>query len=151
MNWLADELEMGRDQIQIFMADVMAFARGIDPCRMCAKLRNADAVLADMNGTRLAALAQVIDEFAVPGTPPSQEQMALIADAFANAEEGTYYAAAAQWIDALAEYVGIMNNELQFSPAEAAEFAGKYTAPATEGDNEALAAYISRFMPALGG
>ena len=149
MQWLAGEIGVPKEQIQIFIFNAFAYSTSIHPCQACARLNNASAILA--GGTQLAALAQVVNEFIEPGAPISPEQMASIASAIANPEEGTQYAAAGEWLDALTEYVAILNTELGFSTADAVEFAGKYTTPITEGDNAELAAYVAMRLAALGG
>jgi len=105
----------------------------------------------DIDGAYIAALAAVVNEFITPGVPPSEEQMTLIATALVNPEEGTSYALAAEWFDALAEYIGILNNEMIFSTEESLAFADKYTASVTGGDDPAVAAYIAAQLAALSG
>ena len=99
------------------------------PCEICARLNNASAILAE--SSQIAALAQTINEFIEPGAPISPEQMASIAAVVAEPEEGTQYAAAGQWLDALTEYVAILNTDMGFSTADSVEFARKYTTPIT--------------------
>ena len=152
MNWLAKELGVDKKQVQIYFTRDYANFMNIEPCRTCAKLKNAAAVLGDKDGSRMAALAAVLNEVAPPDAPPSPEQMTLIAATLAShTNDDTQYAAAGQWLDALAQYVGILNNELGYPADESAAMAGKYIAPATASGNAALTAYIEARLAALGG
>ena len=152
MTWLADEIGVAKEDIEIYVANTFALSTDIQPCEMCARLKDAATILEDAEGTRLAALAGVINEFVTPAAPITPEQMTLIATAFAgHIDDGTHYATAGQWIDAVAEYVGIMNSEMGLSMADSVAFANKYAIPVTEGDNAALAAYVEARLAALGG
>ena len=93
----------------------------------------------------------VVNEFVAPDAPIAPEQMASIASAMVSPEAGTYYAAAGQWLDALAEYVGILNTEMGFSVPDSVAAVDKYVTPITEGDNVSLAAYVAARLAALGG
>lgn len=153
MKWMAEELGIGEITMQIWMINILASTRDIHPCEMCARLKEAATVLQDTEGTHIAALAQVINQFASTSAPPSEEQMALIADAIArNAETGTQFAAAGEYLDALAEYVGILNGEMNLSTEESVAFAvNKYIVSMNEVDNVGLATYIASRLAALGG
>lgn len=66
--------------------------------------------------------------------------------------DGTYYAAAGQWLDALVEYIGIINSEIGWSMADSVAFVtSKYVAPATADVDATVAAYIETQLSALGG
>jgi hypothetical protein len=106
----------------------------------------------DADGTRIAAMARVVNEFVTTPAPPSPEQMTQIAAALSeHVGDGTYYALAGEWIDALVAYVGIMNTEMGYSASDAAAFAKKYLTPVTETGNVALNAYVQARLAALGG
>ena len=79
--------------------------------------------------------------------------MALIAAAFSeHRDDGTYYAAAGQWVDALVEYVGILITEMGWSADEAiALVMDKYGAPIIWSDEASLTAYVAARLAALGG
>jgi hypothetical protein len=97
----------------------------------------------------MAALAAVVNEVAPPDVPPSPEQMILIAATLAShTNDDTQYAAAGQWLDTLALYVGILNNELGYSKAESVAFADKYVAP-VRGTSPNIAAYVESRLAAL--
>ena len=151
MNWVAKELGVEADQIQIYIDGALALSSNIQPCDTCAKLQNAALTLKDMDGKQIKALGQVINEFAGAGTPPSEEQMAMIASALNNPKEGTQYALAAQWLNALAEYTSILHNDLNLPANESMARAAKYTSPVINGDNNALAAFVQAKLAALGG
>jgi hypothetical protein len=101
----------------------------------------------------VAALAELINEFASSTAPPTEEQMASIADAIANNIEGNIqYAAAGEYLDALAKYVGILNSEMGFSADESIQFAtDNYVEQLVEGENVGVAAYVASSLAVLGG
>ncbi len=135
------------------MANALASARGIPSCDACADLKDAATILQDVDGARVAALAEMINEFASSTAPPTEEQMASIADAIANDLEGnTQYAAAGEYLDALAQYVGILNREMGWSADESIQFAtNNYVLNLVEGENMGVAAYVAASLAALGG
>ncbi len=143
MNWLTDELGI-EEETQIFVDNSFIYSTDIQPCEMCARLRDAAIILKDPNGTSVAALAHVVNEFIAPDAPPSEEQMALIAAAFAgHTDDGTHYAVAGRWLDALVEYVGILNNNMGWSPDNSVTLViDKYCGPIIESGDATLIAYI---------
>jgi filamentous hemagglutinin family protein len=150
-SWVAKELGVESDQIQIYMEGTLALGDSVQPCQVCAQLKNSALVLMDADGSQMKALAGVVNEFAGGGAPPSEEQMAMIATAMHNPQEGSQYALAAQWLDALTEYVNILNKDLKLPMDESLAFAGKYTSPAVNSGNVALAAYVQARLTAIGG
>lgn len=151
MAWFADEVGVPEDQIQVIVQNAFAYATDIQPCEACARLRDAATILNDEEGTYMAALGQVVNEFATPDAPIAPEQMTLIASAVASAEPGTNYAAAGEWLDSLVQYVAVMNTEMGYSSAEAVAFVGKYTTPITEGGDVSLVEYVETRLAELGG
>jgi hypothetical protein len=152
MNWLAGELGIEEDEIEVTVANAFAYSTDIQPCEMCGRLRDAATMLEDAEGTGVASLVQVVNEFVATPTPPSEEQMASIATAFADhTDDGTYYAAAGEWIDALVEYVGILTSEMGYTAEESTVFANKYIGPVTDTGNASLVAYVQARLAALGG
>jgi hypothetical protein len=100
---------------------------------------------------RIASLAKVINDTAATPGPITEEQMAIIASSFENhTGDGTYYAQAGEWIDALVAYVGTLNNELRYSPEQSLAFANKYYGPQLESNNAELAAYVAARVATLG-
>lgn len=150
LQWAADELGLEENKIEIWMTNTLASLRGVQPCEACARLRTAAFVLQDVNGTYVAALTQVINEFASSTAPPSEEQMTSIANAIANnAEADNAYALAEQYLDALTTYVSVVSN-LGLSTEEAITVAtDKYIAPLIEEGNVGLAAYITSRLTSL--
>jgi hypothetical protein len=152
MNWLAGELGIEEDEIEVAVGNAFAYSTDIQPCEMCARLKDAATILEDAEGTGVAALVQVVNEFVATPAPPSEEQMASIATAFADhVDDGTYYAAAGAWIDALVEYVGILTFEMGYSAEESTGYANKYIGPVTDTGNASLTAYVQARLAALGG
>jgi hypothetical protein len=152
MNWLAGELGIEEDEIEVSVANAFAYSTDIQPCEMCARLRDAATTLEDAEGTGVAGLVQVVNEFVATPAPPSEEQMASIATAFADhTDDGTYYAAAGEWIDALVEYVGILTSEMGYTAEESTAFANKYIESVTDTGNASLTAYVEARLAALGG
>jgi len=152
MNWLANEIGVPAEDIQVVVANTLALNTDIQPCEMCARLLDASKTLQDAEGTRIAALTQVINQFVTTPAPPSPEQMTQIAVAFSeHVGDGTYYALAGEWIDAVVAYVNIMNTEMGYSAADSVAFAEKYLTPVTDVGNVTLTAYVTARLAALGG
>ena len=151
IEWTAEELGMDGQMAQVWIAGTLASSSDIQPCDACANLKSAAAVLQDADGTHIAALAQVINEFVSSAAPPSEEQMASIADAIANkSEEGNAYALAGEYIDAIVAYVGIME-DLGYSPEDSITVVSdKYVAPLIERGNTTLAVYVAVRLTSLG-
>jgi hypothetical protein len=153
MQWTAAELGTDERNVQIWVANTLAANRNIQPCDACADLKEAATVLKDVDGSRVAALGQVINEFASIAAPPTEEQMASIADAIANDIVGNrQYAEAGEYLDALAKYVGVLNAQMGFSADEAVQFATEnYVQKLIEDQNVGVAAYVAARLAALGG
>jgi hypothetical protein len=85
--------------------------------------------------------------------PPSEEQMASIAEAISrHVGDDTPYATAGQWLDALVEYIGILSTDLGWSLDEALVLVtDRYVAPAIEGADASLAAFIAMRLSDLAG
>jgi hypothetical protein len=79
--------------------------------------------------------------------------MASIAYAIANDIEGNVqYAAAGEYLDALAKYVGILNSEMGFTADEAVQFAtDNYVEQLVEAEDLGVAAYVAARLSVLGG
>ena len=152
MAWLAEEIGIPAEQIRVYIGNMFAYSTDIQPCEACARLKDTSLILEDAEGARIAALGRVVSEFAATAAPPSAEQMALITSAFAaHRRDGTYYASAGEWIDALAEYVGIMSTELEFSARESVVFAEKYVQPIAEAGDASVIGYVQARLSALSG
>jgi hypothetical protein len=151
MAWAAAEVGASRQAMQIWVVNALASSRNIQPCDTCTRLKNAATVLADADGTRLAALNQVVTEFAAGAAPPTQEQMASIAGAIGNnAAIGRNYAQAGEYLDALAQYVGILTQELDFTAAQSVQLtADKYLSRLAGAESQNVAGYLAARLEAL--
>lgn len=148
MNWFANELELeGENQISI--DNGFTYSTDIQPCDLSARLKDAAAILAEPNG--VTALAEVVNEFVAPEAPISDERMALIAAALAShTDDGTHYAEASRWLDALVEYVGILNNEMGWPISNSIAFAlDKYGKSIEQIGDVNLIAYIQARLTGL--
>jgi hypothetical protein len=159
MGWLADELGVEPENIQhyglyafsgtqnVTVSQTSINDKGdIQWCQACAKLKDSAQILADPNGLRMAALTNAIA--ANLGTltgPPTPEQMDNLATALAAAAEGTQYASAREFVDALVTYVTVLTDELGWNATDAvAQFMEKHGAPVTE--DESVSLYIGALL-----
>ncbi len=151
MKWAAKETGIDPKKMNVWMSNSLALANGIHPCDTCARLKKAAMLLRDYPGTRIAALNQVINEFASSSAPLSEEMDASItAVIMSNSQGDSRYAKAGAYLDSLAEYVAILNSEMNFSAAESMMLAAdRYVAPIAEGDNPALAGFLAARLTAL--
>jgi len=158
--WLAEELglcqgdQQGADEnrcqeiTQAYLAGAFLQSTDLRPHRAAAQLRNFAEMLHDPDGYRIAALSRVVNEFASADLPPSPEQLALIAQAFElHSDDGTHYATAGQWLDALTEYVSILNSAIGWSMDESVAFVmGKYGAPITQAGQISVVAFVQMHL-----
>jgi filamentous hemagglutinin family protein len=153
VKWAAEEVGIGERLVQIWVANSLASTGSIQPCDACQGLRNAAKILQDADGTHIAALAQVVNEFASSTAPPTEEQIIAIADAIArNRDEDSHYAVADEYLEALSTYVGILSDEMGFSPTGSVQLVtDKYVSRLARGQNVGVAAFIAASLAALGG
>ncbi|GAF92104.1 unnamed protein product, partial [marine sediment metagenome] len=153
LSWMADELGVDEEGLQVYMANAFVFSTDCQPCVLAATLMDLSVILEDPEGIGIAALAQVISEFVTSAAPPSEEEMALIAEELSNhVGDGTYYAAAGEWIDALVAYVGVLTDEMGWSVDDAIAFVMEnYGSPVTESGNAALMTYVEARLAIAGG
>jgi len=151
--WVAEELGVDEKIIDIWMADSLAPTKGIHPYDTYSRLRKAALILQDANGSYIAALAQVINDLASSYAPPTEEQMAEIADAIKrNTDEDSYYAVADEYLDALVTYVGILSTEMGFSTMQSVRIvADKYISRLNQDQNVGVAAFLTACLSALRG
>jgi filamentous hemagglutinin family protein len=144
--WAAKELGTGGGATQISIANSPASAVSMPPCDACAALKRTAMILRDYAGTHIGALSGVISDFASSDAPLSEEQDTEIIVAIADGAEGNAdYALAKEYLDALAEYVGILNRGMDFSATESTQFVmDKYIAPLAEGENVALVTFLAK-------
>jgi len=122
-----------------------ALNTNIQPCEACAKVVNAANILKETQGTTIATLNQVVGQFVTTDAPLTEEGIASINQAIAinidNAEMPEY-ASTSQWLNAMADYVAVVNEDIGWSQDDAVAFAlEKYGAP--EEANEAVAIFIA--------
>ena len=153
VKWAASELGIDERMMQIWTVNALASSQDIQPCDACARLKGVAAILQDVEGTRIAALAQVVDEFASSTAPLTSEQMASVADAIQrNSQAYNHYATAGEYLDALVVYVGILSNDMNLSAEESVMFAvDNYVVPLAENQSAGLATYVAARLAALGG
>jgi filamentous hemagglutinin family protein len=151
--WVAEELGVDEKAIDIRMANSSASTGGIQPYDAYSSLRKAALILQDANGSHIAALAQVINELASSYAPPTEEQMAAIADAITrNTDEDSYYAVADEYLDALVTYVGVLSTEMGLSTTKSVQIVtDKYISRLTQDQNVGVAAFLAACLAALGG
>ena len=145
MQWVAAELGAGDIKVQIWFAKSVASSTEIQPYEAYTRFRTAAMVLQDSSGAYVAALTQVVNEFAADVTPPSEEQMASMTGAIAlDAGANNQYALAGQYLDALAMYTDFLTGEIGYSSEEAVQFVmNKYIIPLGQGENADAAAYVA--------
>ena len=148
--WAAKELGINGGTAQISFAGSPASAAGIPPCDACAGLKRSAAILRDYSGVHIAALSGVINEHASSVVPLTEEQEAMITVAIADgAENNAEYALAEEYLDALADYVAILNNGMNLSAADSTEFVlNKYIEPLIENENTNLAPFLAAKLTA---
>lgn len=139
LQWTANELGIPEGQLQIYIKNTLASPTNIQPCDVCAQLQTAALTLKDVQGRRVSALTAVIGEAIVPDAPITPEQMAVIATALAEAEQGSEYASAAEYIDAAETYVHLLISEFGFTLEESLELVSKYTITI---EDESVANYV---------
>lgn len=151
----AEELGVSRDDMQVHLVNALADSEDINPCHTYSRLATCAAVLRDPEQVGTAALTRVINEIVSPTTPISEELLASVSQTLAtrrNAEDKPYYRLAAQWLDALVEYIGILKSEVNWSADESVMFVlDKYIAPATEGSDVSLAMFLHLQLESLSG
>ena len=160
LQWLGEELglcqgdETGEDDsrcqevTQAYLAGAFLQATDLRPNQAATQLRQLAGLLQDTGGSQNAALGQVINEFTQPEIPPSSEQFASIGQVLAlHSADGTHYAVARQWLDALTEYVSILVDNIGWTPDESVEFVmGKYGPAATEPGDVSITAFIQMYL-----
>jgi hypothetical protein len=145
MNWLAAELGIEEKNLQVSVAESFIYSTDIQACEAAAKLLDRAKILNDPNGTGVAALTRVVNEFISQDAPISEEQLAMIAEILAaHTDDGTHYAAAGRWLNALLEYVLILKNEMDWSADDVTTLVmDKYCASIQESDNASLMLYVT--------
>ena len=154
MAWAAEELGVDEDTMEIGVSDSLASASGIQPCAVYGRLRETAIVLKDDEGLHLAALRQIISEFAQNDEPLIKEQVATITEAITNNIKSDPRCVLAQeYLDALAGYIDILRSELEFSDSESMQIAmDNYIDPLVENTNVTVTTFVSaKLINLLGG
>jgi hypothetical protein len=165
LQWLGEELglcegdQQGEDEsqcqeiTQAYLAGAFLQASDMRPHQAAAQLRDLAGLLHDTDGNRIAALGRVINEFAQPNVPPSPEQFASISQVFTlHVNDGTHYATAKQWLDALGEYTILLISEIGWSSDDSVAFVmGKYGPTDTETGNISVIAFIQMHLEDFAG
>ena len=151
--WVARELGIDEGTVEIRMANSLATNEGIQPYDTYSKFRKAAMILQDVDGTHMAALVQVINEFASSNAPLSEEQILSIANAIiSNTDKDSYYAVAKEYLDAVLTYTSILSSEMGVSATESVKFITyKYINPSTQAENAGVIAFIEACSSVLGG
>jgi len=164
IQWMANELglcdgdQKGEDEnlcqeiSQAYLAGAFLQSTDLRPYRAATRLRDLVEILHDDDGTRIAGLVRTVNEFSQPDMPPSPEQFALIAQSFTDHNnDGTHYAAAGEWLDAMMEYVAILNTDIGWSEDESIAFVmGKYGTSITEAGDVSVAAFVQMHLEGYG-
>ena len=153
--WVAKELGVEEKMIDVWMTNSLASNKGIQPYDAYSKLKKAALILQDADGSHIASLTQVINEFASSIAPPTEEQIVSIADAITrntDEDEDSYYAIANEYLDALVTYIGILSSEMGFSARESAQIVtDKYISRLTQDQNVGVTAFLAACSSAFGG
>jgi len=153
--WVAKELGVEEKMVDIWMANSLASTKGIQPYDAYSKLKKAALILQDADGSHIASLAQVINEFASSAAPPTEEQIVSIADAITrntDEDEDSYYAIANEYLDALLTYTDILSSEMGFSPIESVQIVtDKYISRLTQNQDVGVATFLAACSTAFGG
>jgi hypothetical protein len=147
MQWLANEVGVQVD-VQVFLANAFVSSTDCQPCESAAKLKRAATVLADEDGSYLAAMNQVFNELAPADATFTPEMANSIVTAFAGrVNDGTQYASAIEYIDAFVQYIAVLNTEMG-SPVEdsVAYVMDKYGAGVSGSDNPNMGAFLATRM-----
>ena len=135
------------------MAGAFMQSSDIQPHGIANRLRELAATLHDADGSHVASLGMVVNEFANPDLPPSPEMMTSIMAAFdAHTNDGTHYALAAQWLEAMTEYVVILNSDIGWDMDKSVAFTmEKYGSGITEGGQVSVIAFVQMHLEGIGG
>lgn len=145
IKWVAEEIGVDERVVDVWFANTLASARDIAPVDSYSKFKKSAKVLKDSRGIHASALSQVIDEFASSTAPPTEEQMASIAEAISGtAESDSIYALAGEYVNSLENYVTFLVAEMDFSQEDAVAFVTeKYVDQLAEKGSVGVAAYVA--------
>ncbi|MHC5075662.1 MAG: Ig-like domain-containing protein [Planctomycetota bacterium] len=144
MQAAASELGVTSENIQITVGQALVLNPNLQPCEACGNLLRAAVVLRDDEGEGLAALAQILSDLNISGPTISEEQLASLQQTISDMRENptnTAYVDAGEWNDSLAGYINVLM-ELGLDQQQILEILTKYTEEITEGDDEAMTAFL---------
>ena len=146
MQAVAAELGVPTQTIQISLDNAAAVAPNIQPCYACEKIVSYAGTLRDVDGSHMAAMAQVFNTLAPPNAPFTPEMGAAIAAAFTENFDNPdmpQYAKAIEYIDAVVGYVTVLDDEMGSPVGDSTTFVmDKYGEPLRAGGNANMTAYI---------
>ncbi|MHC5082367.1 MAG: filamentous hemagglutinin N-terminal domain-containing protein [Planctomycetota bacterium] len=153
MDAAASELAVNTDQLQLMIANSMASNPSIQPCQACSSLLTTASALRDVDGTRMAALAEIFNTLAPADAPFTPEVQASVSTAFAElSADNPQYAMASEYAEAFANYVAILDNDLKLPIGDSVALVmEKYGEPVANADNPNIAAFINAQIEASGG
>jgi hypothetical protein len=147
---VAMELGITGESLQVAIGNALALNPTIQPCEACASLINLAAILRDEDGSRMAAMIQVFNAIAPADVPFTPEMAASIAAAFKDAEEGSQYSSAMEYIDAFVRYVSILDTKLGSPAGDSVAFVmDKYGTGITGSDNANIGAFLTMHLQDL--
>jgi hypothetical protein len=134
MQWLANEVGVAVD-VQVFLTNAFIFSTDCQPCETAARLKRAATILADVDGSYMAAMNQVFNPN-VPFTPEMANSLA--------SDPGAQYASAREYIDALVQYIAILNTEMGSPVADSVAYVmTKYGSGITGSGNEDMSTFVA--------
>jgi filamentous hemagglutinin family protein len=146
MRWLAEE-GIG---VQPYVAGAYLPSLNTDLhlYKAAERLRNYAAILQDVSGGQIAALRMVVAE-----APLTEEQMAVIAQRFSeHTADGTRYALAGQWMNALTDYVLTLSTDVGWEADRSVEFVmDKYGSRLAEGSDINTPLFVQMHLERLFG
>ena len=146
MQAVAAELGVTTQTIQVSFDNAAAVAPNIQPCFACERVVSYAETLRDVDGSYMAAMAQVFNTLAPPDAPFTPEMGAAIATAFAenlNNPDMPQYAKAMEYIDAFVGYVTVLDDQMGSPVGDSMAFVmGRYGEPLRAGDNANMMAYV---------
>ena len=141
---VSSELGVTKETIQVSIGAAFATSVNIQPCESLAKCVNAAAILRDEGGVRMAAIKELFEELAPADAPFTPVMAAEIVTKLAeHVNDGTHYAAAAEYLDAFVEYIRILDDEMGSPMGDSRGFVmEKYGSNILENDNSNIAAFL---------
>ena len=146
----AAELGIPAETLQVAIGNSQATNPSIQPCQACSTLVSAANILKNEGDMRMAALAQAFNTLAPADAPYTPEVAASVAMALATAEEGSQFASAAEYIDALVQYVAVLDTDLGSPVGDSVAFVmEKHGAGLTASDNVNMVAFVTARIESL--